>query len=149
MNGIGAGINSLGPSKVSIHDRPDCAGDTDHIPCAGFTPTSDKNAWLSKPFRVDVPAQQRTPRPRPRGFSRERQRDVTPHPQQRPGPEKIQSCRCRREPDTTIIGPSITYAENTIMNVTHCIYPVEAIEDNSKASVSNDAEINVPYGTNP
>ena len=43
MNGIGAGTNSPVPSMVSIHDRPDYAGDTDHIPCAGFTPTSDKN----------------------------------------------------------------------------------------------------------
>ena len=27
MNGIGAGTNSLGPSRVSIHDRPDNTAD--------------------------------------------------------------------------------------------------------------------------
>ena len=64
MNGIGTGVNSLGQSRASIHDRHDDAADTDIHRAQDFTPTSDKNAWLSKPFRVDASAQRRSPRPR-------------------------------------------------------------------------------------
>ena len=135
MKGIGAGANSPGPSGVSTHDRPDYAADTDHIPCAGFTPTSDKNGWLSKPFCVDASAQRRSPRPRSRKSTRERQPDVRPRPQQRTGPTNFHSCRCGVRPGTTIIGPLITYADTiATMNGTDYIYPVEPSRTTPRAT---------------
>ena len=123
-----------GMSRVSIHDRPDNAADNENIPPAGRIPTSDKNAWLSKPFRVDASAQRRRAGPRSQGSARDRQRDVRPRPQQRTGRTKIQSRRCRVRPGTTIIGPLITGAKNATMNGTDYILPVEPSSTTPKAT---------------